>query len=162
MMTLASIHAGPIQFDTPVWLLLIPALWALAFLIGRKSLSGGGTVTRWVALGVRLLVIALLAGTMAEPQWRKESKDTAVTLILDASESGPSALQTDVKAFVQQAAIQLKKPDDRLGEVTVAKNAFVQSLPSKLTRDLEPQHIGAVDGTNLAAGLRLAIATAPH
>lgn len=161
-MTLASIHVGPIQFDTPVWLLLIPVLWGLALLIGRKSLSGGGTVTRWVALAIRLIVIALLVGTMAEPQWRKESKDVAVTLILDASESVPSALQTEVKSFVQTAANQAKKPDDRLGEVTVAKDAFVQSLPSKLTRDMEPQHIGAVDGTNLAAGLRLAIATAPH
>src|SRR5262249_39084512 len=58
--TLASIHLGPIQFDTPVWLLLIPVLWGLALLIGRKSLSGGGTVTRWVALAIRLIVIALL------------------------------------------------------------------------------------------------------
>jgi uncharacterized membrane protein len=160
--TLASVHIGPIQFETPVWLLLIPVCWALALLIGRKSLSGGGTVTRWVSLAIRLIVIALLAGTMAEPQWRKESKDVAMTLVLDASESVPSALQTNVKAFVQTAINQIKKPDDRVGEVTAAKDAFVQSLPSKLTKDLEPQHIGAVDGTNLASALRLAIATAPH
>jgi uncharacterized membrane protein len=162
MITLASVHLGPIQFDTPVWLLLIPPCWLLSLWIARKSLAGGGTVTRWVSLIIRLIVIALLAGTMAEPQWRKESKDVAVTLILDTSESVPSPLQAEVKAFAQAAVSTAKKPDDMLGEVTAAKDAFVQSLPSKLTRDLEPQHVGAVDGTNLAAAVRLAIATAPH
>ena len=48
MITLASVHLGPIQFDTPVWLILIPVCWALTLLIARKSLAGGGTVTRWV------------------------------------------------------------------------------------------------------------------
>jgi uncharacterized membrane protein len=145
-----------------VWLLLVPPLWALTLWLGRKSLAGGGTVTRWVSLAVRLLVILILAGAMAEPQWRKESKDVAVTLILDASESVSSAFQTDVKNFVRTAATSLKRPDDRLGEVTAAKDAFVQSLPSKLTTDLEPQHIGPVDGTNLAAAVRLAVSAAPR
>ncbi len=161
-LTLASVHVGPIQFDTPVWLILIPVCWALTLLIARKSLAGGGTVTRWVSLAVRLIVIVLIAGAMAEPQWRKESKDVAVTLVLDASESVPAALQAEVKAFATAAVTTGKKPDDMLGMVTAAKDAFVQDLPSKLLRDLEPQHVGAIDGTNLAAAVRLAIATAPH
>src|SRR5688500_2251545 len=65
--SLASVTIGPIQFDTPIWLWLIPIGWALSLWIGRRSLSGLGTATRRVALAVRLLVILLLAAAMAEP-----------------------------------------------------------------------------------------------
>src|SRR4051812_42812448 len=131
MITLASVHFGPVQFDTPVWLLLIPALWAGSLWMARRSLSGLGTVTRWVALGVRLVVILLIAGAMAEPQWRKESKDVAVTVVMDVSESVPSGSQAQVRSVVD-AAILAKQPDDRVGLVTAAKDDFVQSLPTKL------------------------------
>ena len=71
---LASLHVGPVQFDTPFWLWLIPIGWAATIWIGRASLSGLGTITRRVALAVRLIVIAILAGAMAEPQWRKTAE----------------------------------------------------------------------------------------
>jgi uncharacterized membrane protein len=162
MTTLAALHVGPIQFDTPIWLVLIPVFFALSLFIARKSLSGMGTVTRWMALAIRLIVIALLVGAMADPQWRKESKDVAVTLILDASESVPRQLQADARKFVETAATTVKKPDDMLGLVTAAREAYVQSLPTKLNKEMEPQHIGAIDGTNLAAAVKLAVATMPH
>jgi uncharacterized membrane protein len=160
MMMLAALHVGPVQFDMPVWLWLIPLLGGASVWMARKSLSGLGGVTRWVSLAVRLIVIALLAGAMAEPSWRKESKAVAVTMVLDTSESVPTAIQQEARKFME-TAIQGKKPDDEVGLVTAAKNAYVQSLPSKLTTNLEPQHVGAVDGTNLADALKLAIATAP-
>jgi len=157
--TLAAVHLGPLHFDVPVWLLLIPILGAASIWMARKSLSGLGGTTRWVALVVRLLVIVLLAGAMAEPSWRKESKGVAVMMVLDASESVPPQVQTDARRFVE-TAIKDKKPEDMVGLVTAAKDAYVQQLPSKLNRTLEPQHIGASDGTNLAAAVKLAIASA--
>ncbi len=162
MNLLASVQFGPVQFDTPVWLFLIPVLGLLTFLIGMRSLAGLGSTTRWVALAARLIVLVLIVGALAEPQWRKEAKDVAVTVVLDASESVPTQLQNDVKAYVEAAATEgQKKPDDRLGLVTAARSAFVQTLPTKLVSRLEQQHIGAVDGTNLASAVRLAIAVLP-
>src|SRR4051812_27729726 len=157
---LASLTVGPVQFDMPVWLWLIPVCGFLALWIGRKSLSGLGTTTRRVALGVRLLVILLLAGAMAEPQWRKESKDVAVTVVLDASRSIPQAWQRDLERYVEDArgANLKQRPDDQLGVVTVGESAYVQSLPSKLNAKVEKQYIGGDLGTNLAGGLRLAMA----
>ena len=63
--TLAELVAGPVQFDVPRWLLLIPILGVLAWAIGRKSLAGLGPTTRWLALGARLLVIVAIAGALA-------------------------------------------------------------------------------------------------
>ncbi|MBL9001173.1 MAG: VWA domain-containing protein [Phycisphaerae bacterium] len=159
--TLASLRIGPVQFDEPIWLLLIPFLGLLSVWIARRSLSGLGTMTRWVALAVRLVVIGLLAGALAEPQWRMESKDVAVTVILDASESVPTAKQREVEAYIERAAAVSQKPEDRLGVVTAGKDAFVQALPQRLNRSLERQHVGATDGTNLAAALRLGLAVMP-
>src|SRR6185295_13191665 len=98
---LASLTVGPVQFDTPVWLWLIPLCGALALWIGRKSLSELNTVTQRGALEVRLLIILLLAYGMTEPQWRKESRDVAVTVVLDASRSIPQSWQRDLERYVE-------------------------------------------------------------
>jgi uncharacterized membrane protein len=159
---LASATFGPIQFDQPIWLLLIPILWALTLWIGRKSLSGLATWTRRVSLLVRLIVIALLAGAMAEPQWRNESRDVAVTVILDTSKSVQQQLQKDVAGFVAQATESGKKEPDRLGVVTTAREALVQALPSKLNKAVEVQTTGSAEATDLAAGVRMALAIKPE
>ncbi len=158
---LAAVLVGPIQFDTPVWLWLIPIGWALAIWIGRKSLSGMGTTTRRVALVVRLVVIALLASAMAEPHWRDEGKDVAVTVILDASRSISRDRQAQADAYVQDARRLQAQENDRLGVVAVGVDAYVQELPSARSTGLERSFIGSPDGTNLAGGTRLALAVKP-
>ncbi len=166
MVVLGSIHVGPVQFDTPIWLVLIPIMWALVLLLARRSLSGLGGASKWTALAVRLLVIALLAGAMAEPQWRRESKDVAVTFVLDASKSVPKPLQTEVDRYVEEArAAGLKAEtgrEDRLGVVTAARESYVQTLPSKLAKSVDKITIGSEDATNLSQGLRLAMAVLPE
>lgn len=158
----ASFTFGPIQFDSVEWLALVPILGALTVWIGRRSLSGLGSVTRWVALAVRLLVITLISAALAEPQWRDQSKAVAVTAILDVSQSVSGGAQQFMAKYVEDAIAKSKaQPQDLTGFITVAKQAFVQSLPSKLTTRVERQHVGTLDGTNLASGVRLAMAVAP-
>src|SRR3954468_25054783 len=113
MLFVASRTFGPIQFDQPIWLWLIPILWALTLWIGRKSLSGLATWTRRISLLVRLIVIALLAGAMAEPQWRNESKDVAITAIIDTSKSVPQTIQKNVNDYIAQVTEVGKKEGDR-------------------------------------------------
>lgn len=161
MALLASMVFGPIQCTKPVWLLLIPVTWLFTFLMARRSLSGLGSATKWTAIAARLLVFFLLALAMSEPMWRREAKDLAVNVVIDASDSVPASRQPEVDAYVKRAAERSERKEDRLGVLTVAKDAYVQSLPSKLNDHVERQHIGATDGTNLATGLRLALATAP-
>jgi uncharacterized membrane protein len=161
MATLASIHLGPIQFDQPAWLWLIPILWALAVWIGRSTLSGMGTTARRVALAVRLIVIALLVAALAEPSWRKESKSVAVTVIVDQSKSVPLSEQARAETYLQKSAETAEK-GDALGRVTVAREAYVQSLPGPPQERPDTQQIISRDGTNLEDGLRLGLAVLPE
>ena len=159
---LAELVAGPIQFDVPIWLILIPILCIAAWLIGRKSLSGLGPTTKTAALLARFAVIAFIVGALAEPRLRKESEDVAVTVVLDVSRSIPPSEQRRVDGFISEITQTADRRTDRLGVVTVARDAFVQSLPSRLLDSLERNQTGSADATNLAAGLRLAIAVAPQ
>ncbi len=151
---------GPIQFLEPAWLLIFPIGAVLCVLIARRSLSGLSGSTRWVALAFRLIVIAMLAGIMAEPQLREESENVATIALIDASRSVPLGVQREVLTYLEEAVGESKEPDDYMGYITVAKDAYVQALPSQLTRGAESQHIGAPDGTDLASGVRLALAIA--
>lgn len=159
--TLASVIVGPIEFQNPVWLLLAPALGVLVLLIARKSLAGLGAVTRWLAIGLRLVVLAGLSAALAEPHWRKEGKDVAVTLVLDVSQSVPGSLQRRVEEFVEQARRANPRAGDRLGLVTVGRSSLVQSLPRALNTELEVVSLKPTDATDLASGLRLAMAVSP-
>ena len=47
---LASVRVGPVQFDEPIWLVLIPVGWALAVWIGWRSIAGLGMWSRRAAL----------------------------------------------------------------------------------------------------------------
>lgn len=152
--------AGPIQFDQPLWLLLAPALWAIFWLIGRRSLAGLSPTLRWTALGVRAIVIFLLVGALAEPHWRRRSEDLAALLVFDASESMPGTTLDVTRRWLEDSLADAR-PGDRIGFVTAAKEPFVQALPSARVRALEITHAGAADATDLAASVRLAMAALP-
>jgi uncharacterized membrane protein len=158
-----ALRVGPIEFEAPVWLWLFPIGAALTLWWGRASLSGLATTMRRAALVLRLLVILLIAAALAEPQWRKESRDVAVTAVLDASRSVPLTWQKHSEQYVEDARkANAERKEDRLGVVTVTSEAIVQSLPSKLTDRVEKGLLGSTLGTNLAAGVRLALATRPQ
>ncbi|MDX2017992.1 MAG: hypothetical protein SFY95_10195 [Planctomycetota bacterium] len=160
-LTLASLVLGPVQFEAPIWLWLAPICVALVLWWGRKSLSGLAGWTRWSALALRLVVVLMLAAALAEPQRRRVGEDLAVTAVLDASLSVAPATQTEGARYFGDEASEKERAEDRLGVVTVGKSALVQSLPSRLTKAIEPTHSGALDGTDLAAGIRLALALRP-
>lgn len=160
--TLAALVVGPVQFDSPWWLALIPVLGLASWLIGRRSLAGLGRATRAAALIARVLVIATIAGAMAEPQLRREAEDVAVTVVLDVSRSVPPTEQALIEDYVARVRENADTRTDRLGVVTVAREAYVQVLPNRLAQSLERQEIGRTDASDLAAGLRLAVAVAPE
>lgn len=160
-LSLASWVVGPVQFDRPMWLLLIPILGVLTWWLSRKSLSGLGVGSRWAALVARVLAIALLSASLAEPQLREESEAVSVTVVVDASRSIPSSAQERIDQYIDAAQSGSRQPQDLLGVITAAEDAYVQSSPSKLVREVQRQFIGARDGTNLDEAVRLAIAASP-
>ena len=159
-MTLAALSLGPIQFDQPSWLLLVPVCGALALWIGRQTLSGMGTNARRAALVVRLIVILLIASSLAKPSWRRESKNVNVTVIKDESASVPKALGQAADAWLDEAGKRFK-PGDLMARITAGRNAIVQVLPSPPNDQTDSITLTGTDATNLSEAGRLGMATKP-
>lgn len=152
---------GPVQLEQPVWLLLVVVLAPLFVFIARSSLSGLGTTTHRLALAVRLLLLAIIAVALAEPSLRREAQDVAVTVILDASRSVPAPLQRQADTYFERTLENKQVESDQLGVITVARDARVQALPSKLNALIERTTRVDPNATDLAAAVRLAMAISP-
>ncbi|MCU0688397.1 MAG: glutamine amidotransferase [Phycisphaerales bacterium] len=159
----SALSLAMLEFNRPVWWLVMIPLGVAIIWIGRKSLSGLSSRTRKFALVARLIVAALLIGALAEPQWRRQSKDVAVTLLVDASRSAPDDLLKQTRTFLVEAA-KGAKPDDMIGFVTVARNAGIQAIPRKIVEtsaELDAKNAVNPDATDLAAGVRAAMSIMP-
>ncbi|MFO0859179.1 MAG: VWA domain-containing protein [Phycisphaerales bacterium] len=155
---LGALVVGPVQFDAQWWLLVGLGASVLSVLMALRSIAGLGPVARWISLGARTLLLMLIFATLAEPQLRRVGKDVAVINVLDSSQSVPSDLQSRVDRFLEQARQQDPNSDDRMGTITVGRTAIVQQLPSRTTKNVERQNVGAADASNLASGVRMALA----
>ena len=160
-LALAQVALGPIGLERPEWLVLVPVLGLAVVWIARRSLSGLSGAGRWTALGVRLCVILLIAGALSRPSWRTQSRDVSVIAVIDASRSIPQSEQARIDAYIAQASDSGRRPDDRLGTVTVARDGIVQALPSKVHQGVERLFLGDTGGTHLADGVSMGLATAP-
>src|SRR5262249_55729296 len=80
-----------LEFVRPWWLLVLLAVPPV-FLVSRRSLSGLGPVRKWLAVGLRATIIALLALALAEPRVRRTSENVTVLFVLDRSLSVPQDL----------------------------------------------------------------------
>ncbi|MEZ6241567.1 MAG: VWA domain-containing protein [Phycisphaerales bacterium] len=157
---LAVLSLGPLQFDEPIWLLLIPVLWALTLYLSRRSIAGLDRASRIAAIVIRLLLIVLIVGAIAEPHSRKVSHAVAVTAVVDESRSIPPGRRLAVDQYLEDAGKKRQSADDLLGVVTAAEDAYVQALPSSRVEGMVRQYVGATDGTNLGEATRLALAVA--
>ncbi|MBA4119823.1 MAG: hypothetical protein C0513_03875 [Isosphaera sp.] len=160
-----ALTLGPLQFDRPGWLwLLVPVGLAIVW-IGRRSLSGLRGTTRAVALVVRLVVVLLILLAMAEPSWRRDSRDVAIIGVIDVSRSRPTSAQPEALGYIERAP--QGKPTDRVGLVTVARDALPHSRPRPIGPGFTPSQVdirdpGPTDSTNLESGVRLALALRPE
>lgn len=160
---------GPFHFLQPWWLVLAPIMWALLWLIARRSLTGLGRKLWWTTLIARCLVAGLLAFAIADPQWRKEVKDLSVLAIVDVSRSMPAGSNDAFRDWLKTAA-ESAEPGDRLGLLSASEKALAHGLPServpvsRSAADLEIASwpVGDRDGTDLGAAVRLAMAIKPE
>ncbi len=81
-------------FLSPWWLLLL-LLAPLVYVISFRSLSGLGPVRRWVAIGLRTLVVVLLVVALAEPKVQRPSENMTVLFVVDRSASVPRDLEQE-------------------------------------------------------------------
>jgi len=157
----ASLVVGPLQFEREIYLLLIPVLGLLTVFIARKSIAGLGRGSRVAALIVRLVALTFICAALAEPSLRKQADDVGVTVVVDVSRSIPIGAQEQVDDYIARAQENSRLPDDELGVITVAEDAYSQASVSRATTRVDRQFIGETDGTNLMSAVSLALASAP-
>ncbi len=140
-----------------VLLLLLPAAVWLA-LKGRTGLSPR---RRWVSGLVRALILGLLVLAAAELQGERTSDEQCVLFVVDLSKSVPPDFRSKLPAFLTKTC-EAMGAGDRAGVVVFGRDAMIEEPP---TRPLKLATFAAGirrDQTDLAAGLRLALAAFPE
>ncbi len=163
-------NIGPVQFDRAEWLILLVIAIPLVLWIGRRSMSGLSGTTRWVAMGVRIFVVLLLCGTLAEPSWRKRGEGVTTLFIWDTSRSMSPESEAQIERYLAQA-LEESEEEDRFAIVTAAEFAQTQLLPRgqvplieqfQAVLDANAIDPGPREGTGLADAVNLAIALRPE
>lgn len=162
-----------IRFDHPelLWLLLLaaPIVW-----LGMRSLATLEPHRRYTAIALRLAVLLVLVLMLAGLQAVRTHGDLTTIAVVDQSESvrrfgqppasfpsGPgSTVETWIADYLQRAAAD-RRQNDRFGMVTFDGRSSVRSLPSEAVT-LDPGAIERpIEGTDVAAGIRSAMALYP-
>ena len=154
--------ALPFDFEQPSWLwlcLLVPLLVAASL----RSLAGLDGLRRVLALSMRSLLVVLLACCLAGVRSVRRSDDVTVMFLMDRSHS-VEALEASQEEFVRKSTAEVP-PDDRVGLIDFARNAYLQQLPMRGGYHVPPGRLPAMastDRTDIGAAMRLAMAMFPH
>ncbi|NBX24680.1 MAG: VWA domain-containing protein, partial [Planctomycetes bacterium] len=149
-----------LTFERPGWLLLLLTLVPVALLAWR-SLPHLGRVRGTLAAVVRSLVILLLTFGLARPALVRDADAACVVVVADASRSVPAELRERAQTWLQERLQARERPSDRVGVITVAGGAEIQAVPSAAARVSILSHAGESAASDLASGLRTALAVLP-
>ncbi len=153
--------ALPVDFEQPQWLWLL-ALVPLLVIASRRSLAGLDPARRVAALVVRSTVVILAALCLARMRHVERNDDLTVLFLMDRSYSVQEK-QTAQEDFIRQVTAEMP-PDDRVGLIDFARNAYLQQLPMS-GYYVPPGRLPIMpntDRTDVASALRLAMAMFPH
>ncbi|MCB1281251.1 MAG: VWA domain-containing protein, partial [Salinibacterium sp.] len=149
-----------VEFASPAYLLLAPFLWLISLWISLGALGGWRGGKQAAQLTLRIVVFTILCVALAEPNVRWSAEDVAVVVVRDMSDSVPVDEHGRATDFIS-ASLQHKPPNDRIGLVTAASDAVVQTLPTSIGELQDADHFGQTGQTNLEQAVRLAISLAP-
>lgn len=173
---------GGLEIVEPLWLILL-AVIPVIVLMSFRSLAGLGPVRRWVVIGMRSLVVALLVLALAEVRVKRPGEHTTVLFLVDRSLSIPSDLDTSmpdsepfnkrdkrwrrVKQFINDS-VALRGPGherDQAGVIIFARRPRLVLPPAEVPRlNFSEEVLAPIDEnyTDIAAALKLAIASFPE
>nr|MBA3273933.1 VWA domain-containing protein [Chthoniobacterales bacterium] len=152
--------------------LLFGLLSLPVILLGMRSLNGLGQVRKWVAIGVRMLVILLFVLILAGGRWQQENKNVEVIVLRDISESTAQVhdypgktLQSSLDDWLRQLSDSKnaeqtgKKNEDRIGVISFHDTPLIDAMPNtRLVLDARAIRTGG-NGTDVASAIQLALAT---
>jgi Mg-chelatase subunit ChlD len=147
------------------WYLLLLGLLPLIWWTSFRSLSGLGRWRRWLAIGLRSLVVVLLVCALAEIQYQRTNDRITVMYLVDQSLSIPEQRRTEMIRYVN-ASIGAQRNDDkqdRAGVIVFAHNAEVEVPPVDFDVQLPPRIESLLDTqhTDLTGAMQRARAVFP-
>jgi Mg-chelatase subunit ChlD len=149
-----------LSLERPEWLVLLAAGVPVVWLAWRSS-PVVGRVRAIAAASLRLLVILLLATGLSRPSLVHRGEGVSLVVVGDASRSMPTAPLAEAQAWIQATLERSRLATDRTGVVTLAREPQIQSLPSAGGRADLLRHAGDASASDLAAGIRTALAVLP-
>ena len=152
----------PFDFGAP-WYLLLLLVLPVVIWWSRSSLAGLSATRRYTAVGLRLFVLLLLILALAETRFLKRNDRLALLFVIDRSESIPADKRAAALQYVN-ATSQGRDAlsEDLVGVVTFGKTAGIEWIPKAEDVDIESYAtLIEPDGTDIAAGIRLAVAAFP-
>jgi len=156
----------------PWWLLVLLLCPAIVFL-SYRSLAGLGPVRRWFAIGLRCLLIALLALALAETEARQPNDHLTVLFLWDRSLSIPQDFvagrdrrEERLKNFINGSVAE-RGPGhehDMAGLIVFGRWPRLELPPSDAPQFRLRKIASTVDDTHtdIAAALKLALASFPE
>jgi uncharacterized membrane protein len=164
---LASLE--PLEAWWLLLLLLIPLLLWWSF----RSLAGLGPTRRIMALGLRSLLVLLLALALSETHARQVDRNLTVLFLWDRSLSIPpepvgdrDAREDRIFSFINEAVENrgVGRDDDRSGVIVFGRRPRLELPPASVPRLGFKRILSQVDNTytDIGSALKLALATFPE
>jgi hypothetical protein len=170
----AAKFLASIEVLEPWWLLLL-LLLPFIFWLSFNSLSGLGPVRRWLVIGLRCLVIALVVLALAEAHARKKDESTTVLFVWDRSLSippepdegaGEDLRKQRIMKFMNDAVEQRGKGKsaDQVGVIVFGRRPRLELPPASVPRLNFKKIQSPIDDTHtdIAAAIKLALASFPE
>lgn len=151
-----------ITFLSPEWLLL-GLLAPCVIYLSRGGLSSLTGARKFVAVGLRLVVLLLLVAALADMQIAKRIRQRCVLFVVDKSLSVTPAVADEFNSIVSRAISRRPLDNDEVGVIAFGSQAALELPPARYPRDRRIPLDAIVDReqSNLAAGLKLAQASRP-
>jgi uncharacterized membrane protein len=158
---------------TQPWWLLILLVIPIIIWLSFRSLASLGPVRRWVAVGLRCLLIALLALALAETEARRTNDSLTVLFLWDRSLSMPQELEGSrdhreerIKSFINTSVAE-RGPGhehDLAGLIVFGRWPRLELPPSDAPQFRLRKVASTVDDTHtdISAALKLALASFPE
>ena len=146
-----------------IWPFVLLIFIAPVVYLARHSLTGLSPWRSWAALLLRIILLLLLIGALADIQIVRKSKALSVLFLLDASESVPAKVQEHAVDFIRTAIAKMDGRHDRAGLLVFAGDAsfeFIDRRSDFSFNNIQSQV--ATGQTNISKALKLAIAGLPE
>ena len=148
------------QFTHPLWLLALPVALGWVTWLAWKTDVQIQAWRRWLAYGLRTLVVSAMLLALSGLQWNKPQEGMNVYFLLDRSQSVPTSEQGTAHMLLASAE---KQSTDKAGLMVFGTDAGIElSLTPIALKTNTVQTVVGADRTDIAGAIRLGTAAFPE